>query len=69
MEVTFEDKFRISTLDKFNYIVEELKLIKPKDKPSFLSWELIGYYGTFEACLKVLMSKRLNRESAKGVKQ
>lgn len=51
MPVYITDKLRITRLDKRCLQLEELKTIKPKDKPEHNEWVWVGYFGDLRSAL------------------
>lgn len=58
MEIQLNEKFRITT-DNYNYILQEQKLVQPKDdsKEQYYKWDDVGYYGKLEHALNAALEK------------
>lgn len=63
MEIQLNENFRITT-DNYNYILQEQKLVQPKDdsKEQYYKWDDVDYYGKLEHALNSALEK-ITRDS------
>ena len=56
MIIDISDDFRIRRHDRFNFVVEELVTVQPKDetKPSRQDWRICGHYGSIASAFRGL---------------
>jgi hypothetical protein len=47
------DEYRVKT-EPMNYVLQELRTVRPKDKPPYEEWQTLGYYSGLRSVMKAL---------------